>query len=417
MTDSGKTSDNISSNNTSNTSDNVSSNNSGNIISNTHNNALQPATKLTHDARGRDLTFGFVNPPTIGGSSVLFETIQDLEETPWSLRYGTHGTPATRALGRAVADLEGGFDALTTCSGLSALTVAVLAFVHSGDHVLIPSQAYHPLRTFAKTFLARMGIQTTFYDPLIGGDITREIRANTRLICMESPCSDTMEMQDVRAIVAAAKNASITTIIDNTWGGPLHHRPLTFGVDVSVLAATKYIGGHGDLLAGMMIARDEPTFETVRETYRRLGQCPGSQEVSLALRGLRTLPLRLTAHERNARTLIDWLLTQPVVDKVLYPPHPDDPGHALWARDFTGGCGLFSVLFKPPIDKDALHQMIDRLTLFHLGYSWGAYTSLVRHALDEQPLVRFHAGLEDPVDLIADLARAFEELPQAKAVR
>lgn len=386
---------------------------------------LGAATRATHSGREPRKYHGIVNPPVFHASTVLFPSVAALEESHahrfdrGHVHYGRYGTPTTFALEEAIAELEGGYGAVTVSSGLAAITTALTAFLKGGDHLLVPDSVYAPTRTFCDRVLARFGVETTYYDPLIGGDIGGLFRPATRVVFLESPGSHTFEVQDVPAIAAAARAAGIVTLMDNTWATPLYCQPLALGVDVSLHAATKYIVGHADAMLGLMVTREEH-YRLLRECAWQFGQCAGPDDVYLGLRGVRSLPVRLRQHEAAGLELARWLAGRAEVRRVLHPALPEDPGHALWQRDFTGASGLFSVLLAP-CSARALAAMLDGLELFGMGFSWGGFESLilpvhperVRTAVpwrEEGVLLRLHAGLEDTTDLIRDLERGFERL-------
>lgn len=384
--------------------------------------AAQPETKVVHLGRDPFAHHGFVNPPVYRGSTVLYETLDALKSRKQPYTYGRRATPTTHALEEAITDLEGGATTILTSSGLGAVSTALLAFVSAGDHILITDSAYQPGRAFADRMLKRLGVEMTYYDPHIGAGITELFRPNTRLVLVESPGSQTFEMQDIPAIAAAARERDIWVLADNTWATPLFCKPLALGVDVSIQAATKYIVGHADAMLGAVTgnARAARHLEHAKEA---LGTCPGSEETYLGLRGLRTLDVRLERHQKSALAVAEWLAGRNEVDRVLYPALPSDPGHALWKRDFTGASGLFSVVLKPVPEK-SLAAFLDGLKLFGMGYSWGGYESLVipfdpasyRTASKWNgpgPALRFHIGLEAVEDLIRDLDAGFARLNAA----
>jgi cysteine-S-conjugate beta-lyase len=388
---------------------------------------MKPDTLITTLGRDPEANFGIVNPPVYHASTILFPTLDALEHAehnfdPRRSRYGRYGTPTTFALEDAVAGLDGGGQSIVVSCGVAAITAALLAFVKTGDHVLIVDTIYGPTRRIASTLLKRFGVTATFYDPHIGGGIGELIQPSTRVIFMESPGSLTFEVQDVPAIVAVARHRGITTVIDNTWATPLYCQPLKMGVDVAIQSATKYIGGHSDLMLGVLTA-NEASYPAMRRAVTDLGCSAGPDDCYLALRGLRTMSVRLARHERTALKLAAWLKDRPEVDRVYHPALPGDPGHALWKRDFTGASGLFSFGLKDT-PRAALAAMVDDLELFGMGFSWGGFESLIlpsdptplRTARPWQapgPLLRVHAGLEDPDDLIADLDRGFARLNAA----
>jgi cystathionine beta-lyase len=383
-----------------------------------------PATAVVHSGRNPAAQHGFVNPPAYRGSTVLFPTLEALEAYERQpFRYGRHGTPTTAALEDALCELEGGARTLLTASGYQAVTTAILAFVKAGDHVLMVDSVYQPTRKFCDTILARLGVATTYYDPLVGAGIADLIQPNTRVVFLESPGSLTFEVQDVGAIAKAAQARDVTVLMDNTWASPLYFRPLAHGVDVSITACTKYIVGHADAMLGAITANAR-TAKLVEDARATLGGCPGSEETYLGLRGLRTLAVRLERHQRSALEVARWLATRPEVERILHPALPTDPGHALWKAQFTGASGLFSVILKPAPQK-ALAAMLDGLELFGMGYSWGGYESLIvpfnptryRTATTwtaDGPALRLHIGLDDVGDLIADLEAGFARLNAAR---
>ena len=366
-----------------------------------------------------------VNPPVYHASTLIFDSVAEFEAASaakfdkGALFYGRYGMPTTHALESAVAELEGGYGAIAVSTGLAAITCALLTFLKAGDHVLVTDSAYRPTRRVCDELLGRFGIETSYFDPLIGAGITELIRPNTRLVYLESPGSITFEVQDVPAIAEAAHRAGLVVLFDNTWASPLNFKPFAHGVDVSIHAATKYIVGHSDAMLGMIVSR-EAHYETLRRTAIDLGHSAAPDDVYLALRGLRTMAVRLARHHESALKIATWLQGRPEVARVFYPALPDDPGHALWRRDFTGASGLFGIELAP-CTKAAVAAMLDGLDLFALGVSWGGFESLVlpttlagnRTATRSEtsgPLLRFHIGLEDPGDLIADLEDGFARL-------
>ncbi len=377
------------------------------------------ATDLVHHGRDPAAAHGFVNTPLYRGSTVLFPTVAALKAYNAPFTYGRRGTPTTVALEQAIAHAEGGHGTILTGSGYQAVTTAILSFAQSGDHILMVDSVYQPTRKFCDVMLTRLGVETEYYDPLIGGDIARLVRPNTRLIFTESPGSQTFEVQDIPAIAAVARQKGVWLLMDNTWASPILFDPFAHGVDVSIQAATKYIVGHADAMLGAVTytERARPHVLRAKET---LGTCPGSEEVWLALRGMRTLAVRLERHQRSGLEVARWLGARPEVARVLHPALESDPGHALWKRDFKGASGLFSVILRP-VSETAVAAMLDGLALFGMGYSWGGYESLVvpfdartyRTATrwaPEGPALRFHIGLEEPADLIADLTAGFARL-------
>jgi cystathionine beta-lyase len=380
-------------------------------------------TRLVHSGREPSRFHGFVNTPIYRGSTILFPTVAALEANDQAFTYGRLGTPTVRALEEAIAELDGGHATLLTPSGLSAVATSLLAFLAAGDHLLVTDAVYRPTRRFCDGVLKRLGVTTTYYDPLIGAGIAKLMQKNTRVIFAESPGSQTFEVQDVPAIAKAAHDKGAVVVLDNTWATPLFFKPFAHGVDVSVQAATKYIGGHADVMLGAITA-SETAWPVVRRTHEDLGLCTGPEDVYLALRGLRTLSVRLERHQRTGLELANWLKARPEVESVIHPGLPEDPGHAIWSRDFTGASGLFAFVLKP-VSHKALAAMLDELKLFGMGYSWGGFESLIipfdpseyRTATEWKaagPALRIHAGLEDVEDLKADLAAGFARLNAQK---
>ncbi len=396
-------------------------------------NGLADETLITHLGRDPLANFGVVNPPVYHASTILHPTTEAFKSSyqrrfeKGVVNYGRMGTPTSYALEDAVAQLEGGYGGVSVSSGLAAITTAILAFVQAGDHLLMTDSAYMPSQNFCRGMLAKLGVETTYYAPRATADELRPlIRENTRVLFTESPGSITFEMQDIPALSAAAKavNPDIVVMTDNTWGTPLFYKALAHGVDVSIHAGTKYIGGHSDVMIGV-ITSTEQHYETVRQSAAALGIASGPDDIYLALRGLRTMAVRLRRHQESGLSLARWLETRPEVTRVLHPALPSDPGHAIWRRDYTGACGLFGIELVPA-PEHAVAEMVDNLALFGIGASWGGYESLAmpiearklrREAVPWEgagPLVRFHAGLEDPDDLIADLEAGLERFNRAR---
>jgi cystathionine beta-lyase len=376
-------------------------------------------TRLAHAGREPARQHGFVNTPIYRGSTVIFPTLASLEADDQDFSYGRLGTPTVRALEEAIAELEGGHRTLLTPSGLSAVATALIAFVGAGDEMLVSDSVYRPTRRFCDHVLKRLGVKTTYYDPLIGGEIENLITRKTKVVFTESPGSQTFEVQDIPAIAKATHDAGAIVILDNTWATPLYFRPFAHGADVSIQAATKYIVGHADAMLGVITATERASAAVCR-AHEDLGLCPGPEDVYLGLRGLRSLGVRLERHQRSGLELARWLAGRPEVARVIHPALPGDPGHALWARDFTGASGLFSIVLKP-VPRAKLAAMVDGLSLFGMGYSWGGFESLIlpfdpstyRTATTwraEGPALRLHVGLEDVEDLKADLEAGFARL-------
>ncbi|MBC7908206.1 MAG: cystathionine beta-lyase [Rhodospirillaceae bacterium] len=379
---------------------------------------------LVHAGRHPERHHGAVNPPVYHASTILHPSVAAMEaggKTPFEgVRYGRFGTPTTFAFEEAVAAVEGGHKAIATSSGLAAITGTLLALLKAGDHLLMVDTTYAPTRGFCDNVLAGLGIETTYYDPLVGADIKALMKPNTKLVFTESPGSLTFEVQDIPAIAEIAHAGGALVAMDNTWG-VLTFQPFAHGVDVSVQACTKYIVGHADAMLGSITVADDALWLRIKSSVAAFGHSPGADELFLGLRGLRTLSVRLKRHAETALKLTTWLESRPEVAQVLYPPLPSDPGHALWTRDFTGACGLFGVILHPA-PKPAVDAMLDGYTHFNLGYSWGGFESLVipttGHAITRTatkwaapgPSLRFHAGLEDADDLMADLQHGFGRL-------
>ena len=380
---------------------------------------LKNRTKLVHAGRRPSEQYGFVNTPVYRGSTVIFPTFDDFSASKARFSYATQGTPATAALEEAWTEMSGAAGTVLAPSGLAAISLALLTAVKSGDHILVTDAVYRPSRNFCDTVLTRMGVETSYYDPATGASIESLIRPNTSVIFVESPGSQSFEVQDFPAIAALARVKGICTILDNTWATPLFFPPHARGASMAVEAGTKYLGGHSDLLIGLVSA-DAEWFPRLRAAFDAFAMCAGPEDVFLSLRGLRTLDLRLHEAGRQALELARWLAARKEVVEVLHPALPSSPGHAIWKRDFLGSSGLFSVLLAP-CSRAALAAMLDGLKLFGMGYSWGGFESLVipfdcrsyRSATawnPPGPALRFSAGLEDIEDLKADLDAGFERM-------
>ena len=387
---------------------------------------MKKETRLVEAGRKKQWTGGVVNPPVYHASTVVFDTVADMREAVRNrakshMYYGRRGTPTHFALQDAMCELEGGVGCALYPSGLAAVTGAMLSFLESGDHLLMVDGAYEPTRTLCDGYLKNMGVETTYYDPLIGSGISELIRDNTRMVFVESPCSLTMEVQDVPAIAKAAHDKGAIVLMDNTWGTPFNFKPFEHGVDVSIQAATKYIVGHSDAMLGTATA-NEKCWDQLREMSLQLGYCAAPDDVYLGLRGLRTMGLRLEQHEENALKVADWLASRPEVDHVRHPALESCPGHEFFKRDFLGSCGLFSFVMTDNYKESQLTPMLDNMELFKMGFSWGGYESLIlpAHGLDKNrtavkwqakgPLVRLHIGLENADDLIEDLEKGFARI-------
>jgi cystathionine beta-lyase len=380
--------------------------------------AQKAETRLVTAGRDTKAQKGFVNPPVFHGSTVLYPTAEDFHAHRAEFTYGRQGNPTTRALQDVLMALEGPQCAGVglASSGLAAISTTLLAVTKAGDHILVCDNAYRPTRNFCNGLLARYGVETTYFDPLIGAAIGSLFKPNTRAVLVEAPGSQSFEMPDVRAIAAAAHARGAIVIDDNTWATPLYHRSLELGVDISMQAATKYIGGHSDIMFGT-ISANARAWPLVAETVRLLGVYAGPDDAYLALRGMRTLSVRLEQHYRSGLEVARWLERRPEVLKVLHPALESHPGHAIWKRDFTGASALFSIVLKPK-PQAAVDAMLNSLTLFGMGASWGGFESLAipfdctsyRTATKWAPggpTVRLHIGLENIDDLKADLDRGF----------
>ncbi len=382
-------------------------------------------TSLVTSGRDTSAQKGFVNPPVVRGSTVLYPSAEDLHAHRGEYSYGRHGTPTTKALQQALATLEGPACAgvALTPSGVAAISTSLLAVLKAGDHVLVCDNVYRPTRLFCDGLLHRFGIETSYFDPLIGAGIEALFRPNTRAVFVEAPGSQSLEMPDIPAIAEIAHARGAVVIDDNTWATPLYHRSLEQGVDISIQAATKYIGGHSDIMFGT-IAANSKAWPLVEEAVRALGVCVGPDDTFLALRGLRTLAVRLAHHQQSGLEMARWLAARPEVQRVLHPALETDPGHAIWKRDFKGASGLFSIVLQPAPQR-AVDALLNALQLFGMGYSWGGFESLIipfdcasyRTATKWHPggpALRLNIGLENTEDLKADLERGFAAFAAAR---
>lgn len=376
-------------------------------------------TRLAHAGRNPDEQFGFVNTPIYRGSTVLYPTVDAINKREQRYNYATKGTPTSDALNTAWAEISGAAGSVAVPSGLAAVALSLLSTTKAGDHVLITDSVYRPTRVFAEDFLHRFGVSVTYFDPMIGSGISSLFQSNTSTVFTESPGSQSFEVQDVPAIAAEAHKKSISVIMDNTWATPLFFPPHDMGVDIAVEAGTKYLGGHSDLLLGMVTA-NESHWKRLRETYDLFAMCAGPEDMFLALRGLRTMHLRLKQAEQQALAMAHWLKNRPEVATVLHPAFPECPGHEVWKKYFKGSSGLFSIILNPCSDK-AVAAMLDGLELFGMGYSWGGFESLIvpfdcrtyRTATQWNPVgpaLRIQIGLEDVEDLKAELDAGFARL-------
>ncbi|MEO1168084.1 MAG: cystathionine beta-lyase [Pseudomonadota bacterium] len=392
----------------------------------------KPPTRLVTGGRRKEWTGAVVNPPVWRASTHLYDSVADLRAGKQSNEdgrffYGRRGSPTQWALAEALTEMEpGACGTMLFPSGVAAIACALLAVLRPGDVLLMTDSSYDPTRSYAEAFLKKWGVETRYYDPLIGSGIADLICDRTRAIMMESPGSLTFEVQDVPAICAVAKERGITTLLDNTWAASHFFRAIEQGVDIAILAGTKYIVGHSDVMLGS-VTTHEKHWTRVRRTAQQLGQVVSPDDAYLALRGLRTLDVRLRQHQDGGLKVARWLAEQPRVARLLHPAFPDCPGHEIWKRDFSGATGLFSFVLDGG-DYDAVAALVDDLELFGIGYSWGGYESLAlpvdptpdRTATSWQaagPVVRLNIGLEDPDDLIADLAKGLERYEKAACKR
>ena len=383
------------------------------------------STILTHAGRAPKSFAGAVNIPPFRASTILFDSLEAMENVgnyPLSgVRYGRAGNPSSQAFEDVLTELSGYPHAVSTGSGVSAITTAIMAFVAQGDRILIADNVYGPTRLFAEKVLRRLGIDVVYFDPLDHDDVRQKLAKPTKVFFLESPGSITYEISDIPTLTAMAKAQGAITMLDNTWATPLYFRAVDMGVDVDIHAGTKYIVGHADANLGVCLCRAE-TFEAVKRQAYWHGLAAGADDLFLGLRGLRSLTARLPVHGQTGLHLAEWFAQQPEIIQVLHPARPDHPQHDLWQRDFSGTTGLFAVLLQP-VEKPALAALLNRLKIFGMGYSWGGFESLmipqdpkslrtVRPWHKEGILLRVHAGLEAPDDLVADLEKGFSALRQ-----
>lgn len=383
-------------------------------------------TRLAHIGHDPASYHGLVAPPVARGSTFLYPDLETYRRAAGDpdhrYRYWRLGNPNADAFERAMAELEGGHRAVAAVSGVAACALPFLAHMRAGAHVLVVDGVYDQIRDLCGNVLARAGVEVEYYDPLIGAGVAGLIRESTALVYIESPGSATFEVQDVPAIAAAARARGVLTVADNTWSSPLAFRPLEHGVDVCVVSATKYIGGHADITLGVAVARDEATYRPLKTAAVDMGYSAGAEDMVGALRGLRTVQLRYRQAAASALRVARWLDARPEVVRVCYPPLPSDPGHALWRRDFDGAAGILSLFLDAPSDR-AVRAFVDALDLFPIGSSWGGYESLLQPQSlaarsfapkDRGTLLRLQIGLEDPADLIACLERGFAAMTGAQ---
>lgn len=387
---------------------------------------MKDDSKMVLSGRSPEHHQGVVNMPVYRASTILYPTIEAFhrryagDRKYRAVRYGATGTPTTFALADAVCELEGGTGTAVVSSGLAAVTFGLTAFLKQGDHLLMTDSVYEPTRRFCDGVLSRFGVETTYYDPLIGQNIGRLFQPNTRIVFVESPGSLTFEVQDIPAISAVSHDRGILVVMDNTWATPLYFKPFSKGADISIQAGTKYIAGHSDLVIGMITARTESLFRKVKDTVMAFGEIAGPDDCYLALRGLRSMGARLHRQADAGLKIARFLQARAEVKKVLYPPLPEDPGHGIWQRDFTGASSLMGVVLHTA-DERAVAAMVDRYRFFKIGASWGGFESLVIPACpatvrtavpwtETGYVLRYHIGLEDPDDLLQDLAAGFDRL-------
>lgn len=374
----------------------------------------QTDTQLTHTGNHPDAYHGFVNPPVVHASTVLYPNYDTMKKRAQKYTYGTRGTPTTDALCEVIDEMEGSAGTVLVPSGLAAITVPLLAFVSAGDHILILDSCYGPTREFCDNVLVRMGVEVEYYDPLIGAGISALIKENTSVIFTESPGSNTFEVQDIPAICKAAHERNAIVMIDNTWATPLFFKSMDYGVDISIHALTKYPAGHSDLVLGSVSA-NERCWKKLYHHHGIMGCCASPDDTYLTLRGIRSMGVRIREHEKNAIEMAKWLEEHPAIATVLHPALPSHPQHELWKRDFKGSTGLFGFTLKTD-DMEKATRFYDALELIGRGYSWAGYESLavlvnlsdrkIAKGTGDGILVRLNVGLEDPEDLKADITQA-----------
>ena len=375
----------------------------------------KPETRIVSEGRMSDSHFGAVNTPVYRASTILYPDLAAIKANTQPYTYGRRGTPSTQSFEEAISSLEGAARTVSVTSGVQAIGLAILSVCGAGDHLLMVDSVYEPTRTLCDRTLKRFGIQTSYYAAT--DDIAPHLRPNTKAVFCESPGSLTFEVQDIPAIAKAAHAHGASVLMDNTWATPLFFQPLQQGVDLSIQAATKYIGGHADVMLGYVCANERHAAR-LNQVHGDLGLYASGDDCFLGLRGLRTLSVRLARHQQTGLTLARWLQGRPEVARILHPALEGDPGHALWKRDFSGACGLFGVILKP-VPQAAVAAFVDGLRYFGIGWSWGGFESLVvpahiqrtaRPFVAEGPVLRIHTGLEDAGDLIADLEQGLARL-------
>jgi len=389
---------------------------------------MKKETQIVSLGRDKKWTKGVINPPVVRASTMLFETMEDMRfatknRANGEMFYGRRGGPTHFAFQAAIAELEGGVGTALYPSGSAAISGALLSFLKAGDHLLMVDNAYEPTRALCDNLLAGYGIETTYYDPLIGAGIADLIQENTKVLFLESPGSITMEVQDVPTLSRIAHENDMIVMLDNTWASPINSRPFEMGVDISIQAATKYIVGHSDVMMGTATA-NEKYWDQLREHSYLMGYCTSPDDVYLASRGLRTLGVRMAQHEKNALKVANWLATRPEVDHLRHPAFASCPGHEFFERDFSASNGLFSFVLKEGNLK-SVTALVENMRYFKMGFSWGGYESLILGVFgidklrtattwdSSKPLIRLHIGLENVDDLIADLEAGFERFNAA----
>ena len=397
------------------------------------NKKIGEATCIVHAGRNTKEQGWMVNPPIYQSSTIAFPTLNDLLQAekgysnndlvqPYELKYGRYGTQTNFALEKAIAEVEGGYNTFVTSSGAAAVNTALIAFLKEGDHLLMVDNTYSPTRGFCDKFLKKFGVETTYYDPKIGSDIEKLIKKNTKVIFLESPGSVSFEVQDVPAICKVAQKHNITTIIDNSWASGIYFKPFDFGVDVSVIAVTKYLNGHSDVMMGAITIKEEKLFKVMYEAFRYMAVNAAPFSSYMAQRGMRTAKVRMDHIFKSALNIAEWLETRPEVEKVLYPALPSDENHELWKRDFTGAAGLFTMVLDKKYPTEDLARMLDKIHYYGIGYSWGGYESLIlpvdptsirtatKWSYSDRTCLRISIGLEDVEDLKNDLEEGFNRL-------
>lgn len=393
---------------------------------------MHEATRIIHAGRNPKEQGQMVNPPIYQTSTIVFPTLKDLIYAergysnndlvePYELKYGRYGTQTNFALEKAIAEIDGGYNSFVTSSGAAAINTALMAFLKQGDHMLLVDSVYSPTRGFADKFLKKLGIETTYYNPLIGEDIKKLIKKNTKVIFLESPGSLSFEVQDVAAICKVAKKHGVVTIIDNSWASGIYFKPLEHGADVVVTALTKYLNGHSDVMMGAITVQ-EKHFRVMYEAFRYMAVTAAPFSSYMVQRGLRTTKVRMDHCFKSALEIAQWLENRPEVSKILYPALESDAGHKLWKRDFTGAAGLFTIILDRKYSNESLARMLDKLHYYSMGYSWGGYESLIlpvdpnsvrsatKWPYSNKTCLRINVGLEDVEDLKEDLEAGFKRL-------